>query len=151
MPLFPKLRALQRRSELAQRRCETLLVQLSREDDALCYETEALERQIEGVQQWLDSQQLTGSVLDRNQLFTQLRKQAVLQHQLHNLALQRMQLHEQRQLLASRRTHQQRERQLWLRKEHKYQRWSTRERDQMRLQRLRQDEVELEERALWNR
>ncbi|WP_157798188.1 hypothetical protein [Aeromonas cavernicola] len=151
MPLFPKLRALQRRSELAQCRCETLLVQLSREDDGLCHEAEALERQIEGVQQWLHSPQVTGVVLNRDQLFAQLRKQAVLQHQLHNLALQRMQLHEQRQLLASRRTRQQRERQLWLRKEHKYQRWSTRERDQMRLQRLRQDEVELEEVALWNR
>lgn len=149
MLLFPKLGALQRRSELAQRRCETLLVQLSREDDALCNETEALERRIKGVQQLLDSQQVTGSVLSRDQLFTQLRRQAVLQHELNNLALQCLQLHEQRQLLASQRTSQQHERQLWSRKEYKYQSWSTRERYQMRLQRLRQDEVELEERILW--
>ncbi|MBV8045304.1 hypothetical protein [Pluralibacter sp.] len=150
MRLLPKLQALQRRSEVSQRRCESLLAQLAREDDDIRRDEDALMAQAEGLRQLLESIRLTGSVLDRDQLFAQLRKQAVLQHQLQNLGLQSAQLEAQRKTLAQRRLAQQDERRVWLRKDDKYQRWTSRVRYQKRLLRLRQDEVEQEERTLWN-
>lgn len=150
MRLLPKIQALQRRSETSQRRCESMLAQLAGEDDDLRRDQDALMAQAEGLRQLLEGIRLSGSVLDRDQLFAQLRKQAVLQHQLQNLGLQSVQLEEQRQTLAQRRLARQDERGVWLRKDDKYQRWTSRVRYQKRLLRLRQDEVEQEERTLWN-
>lgn len=150
MHLLPKLRALQWRSEVSQRRCEAMLVQLAREDDDLRRDEDALTAQAEGVRQLLDSLRLTGVVLDRDQLYAQLRKQAVMQNQLQNLRLQSAQLNEQRQTLAERRIFWLDGRRVWLRKDDKYQRWASRVRYQNRLLCLRQDEVEQEERTLWN-
>lgn len=150
MRLQPKLQALQRRSEVSQRRCESLLAQLAREDDVMRRDEYALTAQTEGLRQLLESIRLMGSVLNRDQLFEQLRKQAVLQHQLQKLGLQLAQLEVQRKILAKRRLAQQDERRLWLRKDDKYQRWTSRVHYQKRQLRLRLDEVEQEERTLWN-
>lgn len=149
MRLLPKLQALQRRSEVSLRRCESQLAQLAREDDDLRLEGDALVAQAEGLRQLLEGIRLTGSVLDRDQLFAQLRKQAVLQHQLQNLGLQSAQLEERRQILVQRRLARQNERRVWLRKDDKYQRWTSRVHYQKRLLCLRQDEVEQEERPFW--
>ncbi|HID7510678.1 TPA: hypothetical protein ACXHW4_004594 [Enterobacter hormaechei] len=150
MRLLPKLQALQRRSEASKRRCESLLAQLAQEYDDLRRDEDALMAQAEGLRQLLKGICLAGSVFNRDQLFAQLRKQAVLQHQLQNLGLQTAQLETQRQTLAQRRLIQQDERRVWLRKDDKYQRWTSRVRYQKRLLRLRHDEVEQEERTLWN-
>lgn len=150
MRLLAKLQGLQRRSEASQRRCESLLAQLAQEDDDLRRDEDALMAQADGLRQLLEGIRLAGSVLNREQLFAQLRKQAVLQHQLQNIGLQTSQLETQRQTLAQRRLIRQDEHRVWLRKDDKYQRWTSRVRYQKRLLRLCQDEVEQEERTLWN-
>lgn len=150
MHLLPKLRALQRRSEISQHQCEAELLQLAREDDGLRQSKEALIAQQEGLSRLLKTLCVMDSVLEREQLYGLLRKQAVLRSQLQNLVLQFAQLDEQRASLAGVVAQRQDERRKWLRKEDKYQRWITRVRDQNRLLRLRQDETEQEERFPWN-
>lgn len=151
MSLLPKISALQWRCKVSQRRCETQLTQLTREDDDLRFDELALTAQAEGLRQLLETQRPAGMVLDRDQLYAQLRKLAVLQQKLQNLGLQAAQLKEQRLVLAERRIASQDERRTWLRKDDKYQRWAKRVRDQNRQLRLRQDETEQEEITQWNR
>lgn len=150
MCLLPKISALQWRCKVAQRRCEAQLTQLAREDDGLRCDELVLTAQAEGLRKLLETQRPVGMVLDRDQLYAQLQKLAVLQHKLQNLDLQATQLKKQRQVLAERRTASQDERRTWLRKDDKYQRWATRIRNQNRLLRLSQDESEQEEITKWN-
>lgn len=150
MSLLPKISALQWRCKVSQRRCEAQLTQLAREDEELRCDELALTAQAEGLRQLLETQRPAGMVLDRDQLYAQLRKLAVLQHKLQNLGLQATQLKGQRQGLAERRAASQDERRTWLRKDDKYQRWAIRVRNQNRLLRLRQDEAEQEEITQWN-
>ncbi|OXJ22556.1 hypothetical protein CFB82_40215 [Burkholderia sp. HI2714] len=149
MRLLPKLRALQRRSEASQRRCDAELSQLAREDEGLRHEEDALAAQANGLRQLRETQRETGTVLDRGQLLTLLRKQAVLRHQLQILGLQAEQLSGRRQTLAERRLERQDERRAWQRKEDKYQCWTAQLRKQARLARLREDEAEQEENIRW--
>lgn len=151
MRLLPKIIALKQRCSVSQRRCEAQLSQLAREDENLRCDQLALDTQAEGVRQLLATQRPAGTVLDRDQLYAQLRKLAVLQHKLQNLGLQVTQLKEQRQRLAERRAASQNERRIWLRKDDKYQGWVMRVRNQNRLLSLRQDEAEQEEVTQWNR
>ncbi|WP_063902273.1 hypothetical protein [Burkholderia ubonensis] len=149
MRLLPKLRALQRRSEASQRRCEAQLSQLAREDEGLRHDENALAVQAHGLRQLQETQRAAGAVLERGQLLALLRKQAVLRHQLQNLGLQAEQLSERRQALAERRLERQDERRTWQRKEDKYQYWTARLRKQARLARLREEEAEQEENIRW--
>lgn len=151
MSLLPKISALQWRCKVSQRRCEAQLSQLAREDDELRCDELALTAQAEGLRQLLETQRPAGMVLDREQLYEQLRKLAVLQHKLQSLGLQATQLKEQRLVLAERRATSQDERRTWLRKDDKYQRWATLVRNKDRLLRLRQDEAEQEEIIQCNR
>ncbi|MGC3029871.1 hypothetical protein ACPUER_32880 [Burkholderia sp. DN3021] len=149
MRFLPKLRALQRRSEASQRRCEAQMSQLAREDKGLRHEEDALAVQAQGLCQLMETLRAAGTVLERGQLLALLRKQAVLRHQLQNLGLQAEQLSERRQALAERRLERQDERRTWQRKEDKYQYWAARLRKQVRLVRLRDDEAEQEENIRW--
>ncbi|AVG16934.1 hypothetical protein CFN79_14340 [Chromobacterium vaccinii] len=149
MSLLPKIGALLRRCQFAQSRCQQALAQLSRQDDGLLREQQALEAQGQGVRLLLQAQQLAGTVVDRGQLFSLQRRQAVLRQQLQSLALQGEQLRERRQQLQLEREKQSGLSRQWLRKEDKYQRWAQRVRKQRRLSRLLQEEVELEERTKW--
>ncbi|WP_081666329.1 hypothetical protein [Pseudogulbenkiania ferrooxidans] len=149
MSLLPKIGALLRRCQFAQSRCQQALAQLSRQDDGLLREQQALEAQGQGVRLLLQAQQLAGTVVDRGQLFSLQRRQAVLRQQLQSLALQGEQLWERRQQLQLEREKQSGLSRQWLRKEDKYQRWAQRVRKQRRLSRLLQEEVELEERTKW--
>ncbi|ERD99727.1 hypothetical protein O166_16775 [Pseudogulbenkiania ferrooxidans EGD-HP2] len=146
---MPKIGALLRRCQFAQSRCQQALAQLSRQDDGLLREQQALEAQGQGVRLLLQAQQLAGTVVDRGQLFSLQRRQAVLRQQLQSLALQGEQLWERRQQLQLEREKQSGLSRQWLRKEDKYQRWAQRVRKQRRLSRLLQEEVELEERTKW--
>lgn len=149
MSLLPKIGALLRRCQFAQSRCQQALAQLSRQDDGLLREQQALEAQGQGVRLLLQAQQLAGAVVDRGQLFSLQRRQAVLRQQLQSLALQGEQLRERRQQLQLEKEKQSGLSRQWLRKEDKYQRWAQRVRKQRRLSRLLQEEVELEERTKW--
>ncbi|QIU92579.1 hypothetical protein [Yokenella regensburgei] len=152
MHLLFEIRSLQRRSEVSQRRCECHLVQLTREDhDIGCNEAILVSQEAE-TQNLLKMQQIERTVLGREQLYTLLRKQALLQYQLQNIKLQITQLQEQRQVLSDRRTKIQNERQIWLRKYEKYERWTKRIRHQARLLQLQLDEAEQEDRrSQWSR
>lgn len=149
MRLLSKIRALRRRCELLQHQCEAKLAQLAREDDELSRVKDTLSLHKEGLSQLLETQRVSDSVLELDQLYTMLRKQAILRHQLQDLDLQVLQLEEKRQDVAGQRAARLGERLVWLRKDDKYQRWSTQVRDQNRLFRLRQDETEEEERITW--
>lgn len=140
-----------RRCAVAQQRCELKLLQLARQDEELQQAEQTLVMRMQGMKQLLESQRPTDVVVDRGGLFEVLRKQAVLRSQLQNLGLEAGQLEEQRRELAERRTVQRNEHRHWLRKQDKYQRWTSLMRKQERLLRLRQEESEQEERCKWTR
>ncbi|KZE88092.1 hypothetical protein KIF53_13045 [Chromobacterium subtsugae] len=137
------------RCQAEQRRCDSELAQLAREDGQLEARQRDLDGQGEGLRRLLLAQRPAGAALDRGQLFALLRKQAVLRRQLQNLDLQREQAREQRLQLAERRERQAALRRQWLRKEEKYQRWMQLQRRRRRLLGLRQEEIEQEEMTTW--
>lgn len=146
-----KINALKRRCQISQSRCELFLAQFLREDDELKRDEESIDAQIKGLRNLLKTQRAEVKFIEREELSSILRKQAVLRRKIQNLELQLIQLKEQRKLLSAQCSEQQEKRNYWLRKEHNYQRWLIRKKRWKLQFQLRQDETEQEERNQWKR
>ena len=79
-----------------------------------------------------------------------LRKQSVLRRKIYECNTLISQIIEQCKELEEKRIELQKKRQYWLRKEENYNRWLSKQKQQIYLFNLRQDEVEQEERIQWN-
>ena len=89
--------------------------------------------------------------MNRGELFAMQRRLAVLRRQLHMLAFQEGRVREQLQLLQTEKEAVLLQRQYWLRKQDKYERWGKIQRQAWRLYQLRQEESEAQERVTWGK
>ncbi|BBG61937.1 hypothetical protein PRJH_p111 (plasmid) [Providencia rustigianii] len=138
------------RCQLSQSRCDVQIAGLSREIQELISSKESIQIQIEGLRQLLKTQRVNAEILNREQLNAMLRKQSVLRRKIYECNTLISQIIEQCKELEEKRIELQKKRQYWLRKEENYNRWLSKQKQQIYLFNLRQDEVEQEERIQWN-
>lgn len=150
MPFRKKIRSLISRCQFSQSRCDAKIAGFSREIQELMSSKESLQVQIEGLRKLLKTQRVDDEVLNREQLNVILRKQSVLRRKIYECNALISQIIEQCKELEEKRIEQQKKRQYWLRKEDNYNRWLSKQKQQIYLFNLRQDEVEQEERIQWN-
>ncbi|CAG9435445.1 MULTISPECIES: hypothetical protein [Providencia] len=150
MPFRKKIRSLINRCQLSQSRCDVQIAGLSREIQELISSKESIQIQIEGLRQLLKTQRVNAEILNREQLNAMLRKQSVLRRKIYECNTLISQIIEQCKELEEKRIELQKKRQYWLRKEENYNRWLSKQKQQIYLFNLRQDEVEQEERIQWN-
>ncbi|MEQ5075788.1 SPI-1 type III secretion system protein SpaM [Providencia alcalifaciens] len=150
MPFRKKIRRLINRCQLSQSRCDVQIAGLSREIQELISSKESIQVQIEGLRLLLKTQRVNAEILNREQLNAMLRKQSVLRRKIYECNTLISQIIEQCKELEEKRIELQKKRQYWLRKEENYNRWLSKQKQQIYLFDLRQDEVEQEERIQWN-
>ncbi len=150
MPFRKKIRSLINRCQLSQSRCDVQIAGLSREIQELISSKESIQIQVEGLRQLLKTQRVNAEILNREQLNAMLRKQSVLRRKIYECNTLISQIIEQCKELEEKRIELQKKRQYWLRKEENYNRWLSKQKQQIYLFNLRQDEVEQEERIQWN-
>ncbi|ETS99297.1 MULTISPECIES: hypothetical protein [Providencia] len=150
MPFRKKIRTLIHRCQLSQSRCDVQIAGLSREIQELMSSKESIQVQIEGLRQLLKTQRVNAETLNREQLNAMLRKQSVLRRKIYECNTLISQILEQCKELEEKRVALQQKRQYWLRKEENYNRWLSKQKQQIYLFNLRQDEIEQEERIQWN-
>ncbi|HHE6471138.1 TPA: hypothetical protein ACPFI9_003811 [Providencia rettgeri] len=150
MPFRKKIRNLINRCQFSQSRCDAQIAAISREIQELMSSKESIQIQIEGLKQLLKTQRVNAEVLNKEQLNAILRKQSVLRRKIYECNTLISQIIAQCKELEEKRIEQQKKRQYWLRKEDNYNRWLSKQKQQIYLFNLRQDEVEQEERIQWN-
>ncbi|CAG9435549.1 TPA: SPI-1 type III secretion system protein SpaM [Providencia alcalifaciens] len=150
MPFRKKIRRLINRCQLSQSRCDVQIAGLSREIQELISSKESIQVQIEGLRLLLKTQRVNAEILNREQLNAMLRKQSVLRRKIYECNTLISQIIEQCKELEEKRIELQKKRQYWLRKEENYNLWLSKQKQQIYLFDLRQDEVEQEERIQWN-
>ena len=150
MPFRKKIRRLINRCQLSQSRCDVQIAGLSREIQELISSKESIQVQIEGLRLLLKTQRVNAEILNREQLNAMLRKQSVLRRKIYECHTLISQIIEQCKELEEKRIELQKKRQYWLRKEENYNLWLSKQKQQIYLFDLRQDEVEQEERIQWN-
>ncbi|STQ90221.1 type III needle complex assembly protein [Iodobacter fluviatilis] len=151
MRLLHKLTGLLRRCVVSQQRCDTRLAQLIQQWQVLSAELDGLDAQRSAIKQLLHSKRPQGCVMNRGELFAMQRRLAVLRRQLHLLDFQEGRVREQQQLLQTEKEAVLLQRQYWLRKQDKYERWGKIQQQAWRLYQLRQEDSEAQERVTWGK
>ncbi|QXI27111.1 protein SpaM [Pseudomonas vanderleydeniana] len=128
------------------RRVETTLLCLRQRRVQLLHELSALDEQEASLRALLDSHRAEDRVFDHGQLLGMLRRQAVIRRQIQQMALERQPLTEQRAELDQQVRQRQQELERLQRKQSKYTAVRQRLGRELRLQRLRRDEGEVDER-----
>jgi hypothetical protein len=133
-------RQLLRLGELRQRRCERALFQTRQRLQAIEGEQHAFDEQQRSLKAFIASRYVQQQVLDRDQLMSLLRSQAVLRRQLQNLALDRLRVEEQHARLQGQWKTLQDQRQQLLRKQARYEAFGQRlNRERQMVLQLRDD------------
>jgi len=138
-------RQLLRLGELRQRRCERALFQTRQRLQEIEVEQDAFDEQQRSLRAFIASQYVQEKVLDRDQLMSLLRSQAVLRRQLQNLALDRVRVEEQHVRLQGQWQTLQDQRQQLLRKQARYEAFGQRLNRQRQLVLQQRDDNENEE------
>jgi len=144
MTLLIKINQLIGRAQTYRQICEVRLVQVERQRQEISAEISALQVQQNTLRQLLALERPLGQ-LDRAGLFVRQRRQAVLRRQYHELELQSKKLNQQYLELGERLATIRAEQRQWRRKQDKYQIVVKREKRQLMLTRLRQEETEMQE------
>jgi hypothetical protein len=138
-------RQLLRLGELRQRRCERALLQTRQRLQAIEGEQHAFDEQQRSLKAFIASRYVQQQVLDRDQLMSLLRSQAVLRRQLQNLALDRLRVEEQHARLQGQWKTLQDQRQQLLRKQARYEAFGQRLNRERQMVLQRRDDNENEE------
>jgi len=144
MTLLPKIRNLMNRSEVNRQRCELRILSLRRQGHEISVKLAELQNQRHRLGEQLTLERPQGQ-LNRAGLFSGQRRLAVLRRQLNDLALQEQQLNRQQEELNQQAEAAGIEQKHWRSKQDKYRVVMDRERQHVRLTRLRQEETELQE------
>ncbi len=148
MTLSRSIKTLIGRCDASRRRCDRQLASAEQRQRELMSDTAALQQQKESLRQLILLGRPQGQ-LDRAELFLHQRRLAVMRRQLNELALQEKKLSQQLAVVAAQLLEIRTRRQQWQRQQEKYQQWDHRQRQQLRLVRLRQEETETQELITW--
>lgn len=148
MRLLRKIHILTERCEASERRCEIKRIAAERRRREICAEQDATQAKKSGIRQLMALARPQGQ-LDRAGLFVLQRRLAVLRQQTKDIELQEKKLAQDLVDVEQRLLGIACERQQWRRKHDKYQRWADVQKKRLRLDRLLQEETEMQEIITW--
>ncbi|EKC3540984.1 type III secretion protein [Salmonella enterica] len=143
--MLTKLRRLNHRSKQIQAGCLAALQDISRKDDMLRRKEELIDEQLEHLRTLETLSELQNEVVSRAQIFSVLRKIAVICQRRIQLEFERGEAVKQRQILATEREEQLSLRKKWWIKEQKYEHLRKKVLREWMQQQLFVEEVELED------
>jgi transposase len=146
MHLLDKVRLLIRHTERAQARVAGQLTQQKQRHKELQETIEGLALQWREIDCLLQSQKLSGQVIDRAALFMLQQRQAVLRQQQYQLNFERDRLREETEALEKTQQESRAEIQLLVRKQSKFEHWSSVQKREQMLRRLQLEQQEAEDR-----
>jgi hypothetical protein len=148
MNLLDKVRMLVRHTERAQSRVAAQLAQQKQRQKELQEIIEGLALQWREIDCLLQGQKLSGRVIDRAALFMLQQRQAVLRQQQYQLNFERDRLREETEALETQQQDTRAEIQLLIRKQNKFEHWSSVQKRTQMLRRLQLEQQEAEDRIV---